>query len=128
MVSKNASCVPVILQHLVRPRWVEVMRTPGAKPALAVEVAKARLEKAKAEKERMLKLGKEILDTLVLYGNGVEVEIPEKFTLGKVNGWLKEFSQTHKQETVHCGKLTKANLKEMWPKWKTALQTVGRRG
>ena len=103
------------------------MQTPGAKPALAVEVAKARLEKAKVEKERILKTGKEILDTLALF-NGNGMEVPEKFTLGKVNGWLKEFSQTHKQEMVGCGKLTKANLQEMWPRWKAALQTVDKLG
>ena len=49
----SSHCVDLINEHskrMVRPQWIQALQNVNAKPALTMEVAEARMEKAKAAK------------------------------------------------------------------------------
>ena len=48
----------------MRPQWLKSLQNTAAKPALTVEIAKAREDKAKAEKAKFQDTAKDIMDTL----------------------------------------------------------------
>ena len=47
-----------------------------------------------------------------------------RFGLGVVKKYLNGFSKTHKNLTKECTKLTRENMKDLWPLWKEVLHSV----
>ena len=100
------------------------LQDPMAIPALTNEAEKSRLAAEKLKKEKLAAVGVDVMETLAKYSKEEEL-VGAKFKIGTANAFLKRFTRRYKRETRKCKLLTRANLLEQWPLWKSASAATG---
>ena len=93
-----------------------------AKPSLTIQVEKSRLGAEKLKKEKLVAVGVDVMETLVKYSKEEEL-VGTKFKL--VLQTPSSNVLRYKRETHKCKLLTKSNLLEQWPLWKSAISATG---